>query len=373
MEFFPVIIKVVYAIIMILVIMTLAGYSVLAERKVASWIQGRVGPNRTSIPVIVAIPVIGPFLRNIGIFQPLADGIKFLFKEDPTPGHVNRFYYVLAPVLALVPALVTMVVLPFGVYYEDGVARPLVLANIDIGILFILAFGSLGVYGIVLAGWASNSKYPFFGGIRSSAQMISYELSLGMSILPAFLWASSPDGGGNLTLFSVVEAQKSLWLFIWQPLPALVFLTALFAETNRLPFDMPESETELVGGFHTEYGSFKFGLFFVAEYAHMVVGSAVFTLLFFGGWHFLPTFGVLPEWVVNPWANWGWFGSVVSVIWFIAKTLFLVFFFMWVRWTLPRFRYDQVMNIGWKYLVPLSVANIVIYSVVIALIDTLSR
>lgn len=373
MELLPVIIKVVYAILMITVVMTLAGYSVLAERKVASWIQGRVGPNRTSIPFIVAIPVIGPMLRNIGIFQPLADGIKFLFKEDPIPGHVNRFYYLLAPVLALVPALVTMVVLPFGVYFENGEAQPLMLGNVDIGILFILAVSSLGVYGIVLAGWSSNSKYPFFGGIRSSAQMISYELAMGLSILPVFLWASGPSGGGDLTLFSVVQAQESLWLFIWQPMPALIFLTALFAETNRLPFDMPESETELVGGFHTEYGSFKFGLFFVAEYAHMVIGSAVFTLLFFGGWHFLPTFGVLPDWVVNPWANWGWIGSVVSVLWFIAKTLFLVFFFMWIRWTLPRFRYDQVMNIGWKYLVPLAVANVVIYALVIALIDTLSR
>lgn len=360
-----ILLKVVYALLMIAVVMTLAGYSVLAERKVAGWIQGRVGPNRTALPLVSAIPVIGPMLASLGIWQPLADGVKFLFKEDPIPGHVKKLYYVLAPAIALVPALTIMVVLPFGAYWVDGVPRPLILADVDIGILLILAVSSLGVYGIVLAGWAANSKYPFFGGIRSSAQMISYELSLAMSILPVFMWANGPDGGsGGLTLFNVVMAQESLWLFIWMPLPALIFLISLFAETNRLPFDMPESETELVGGFHTEYGSFKFGLFFVGEYAHMLIGSAVFTILFFGGWNFLP-------FIPAPWADWGWFGAVCSVLWFIAKTLVLVFLFIWVRWTLPRFRYDQVMNIGWKYLVPLALANIVFYALVIALWDSL--
>lgn len=365
----PFLLKCAFAVTMIIVVMSLAGYSVLAERKIASWIQGRIGPNRTAFPGLSAIPVIGPLLVNLGIWQPLADGLKFLFKEDPFPSHVKRFYYAMAPILAVTPALVTMVVLPFGVYWENGVAHALILADLDIGILFIFAVSSLGVYGIVLGGWAANSKYPFLGAIRSSAQMISYELAMGMSILPVFMWANGPNALGDMSLQSVVVSQEGAWLFMWQPLSAFIFLVALFAETNRLPFDMPESETELVGGFHTEYGSFKFGLFFVAEYAHMIVGSAVFTLLFFGGWNFLPTFGVLPEWIVAPWAGWGWLGAVCSVAWFMAKTLFLVFFFIWIRWTLPRFRYDQVMDLGWKKLLPLALANIVVYAIVIAVID----
>ncbi|MEO0793945.1 MAG: complex I subunit 1 family protein [Verrucomicrobiota bacterium] len=359
-----------FAIAMIAVVMTFAGYSVLAERKVASWIQGRVGPNRTALPGVSAIPVIGTMMVRLGIWQPLADGVKFLFKEDPVPGHVNKLYYVLAPALAVVPALTTMVVMPFGQYTVDGVNHPLVLANVDIGILFIFAVSSLGVYGIVIGGWAANSKYPYFGGIRSSAQMISYELAMGMSILPVFMWANGPEAGvGGLNLFNVVQAQQECWLAIWMPLPAFIFLTSLFAETNRLPFDMPESETELVGGFHTEYGAFKFGLFFVGEYAHMIIGSAVFTILFLGGWNFLPTFGILPDWVADPWQHWGVFGSILSVLYFIGKTMFFVFFFMWVRWTLPRFRYDQVMNLGWKYLVPGALACIFIYALVIGLWD----
>lgn len=364
--------QIVFAVLMVVVVMTFAGYSVLAERKVASWIQGRVGPNRTALPGLSAIPILGPQLVRLGIWQPLADGVKFLFKEDPIPGHVNKFYYVLAPAIAVIPALTTMVVLPFGQYTVDGVTHPLVLANVDIGILFILAVSSLGVYGIVLGGWAANSKYPYFGGIRSSAQMISYELAMGMSILPVFMWANGPTGGvGGLTLYNVVTAQEGLWLAFWMPVPAFIFLTSLFAETNRLPFDMPESETELVGGFHTEYGAFKFGLFFVGEYAHMIVGSAVFSLLFLGGWNLLPTFGILPDWVADPWQYMpNWLGGPLSVIYFIGKTLFFVFFFMWIRWTLPRFRYDQVMNLGWKYLVPAALACIFIYAFIIGLWDT---
>ena len=208
------------------------------------------------------------------IFQPLADGLKFLFKEEIVPGHVNKFYYYLAPIVALVPALTTMTVLPFGEFLDsDGNAVPLILADLDIGILFILAVSSLGVYGIVLAGWSSNSKYPFLGGIRSSAQMISYELAMGLSLLPVFLWVSEPGtSASSLSLVEIVRSQNaSTWLLIIQPLSALIFLIALFAETNRLPFDMPESETDLVGGFHTEYGIFKFGIFLVSEYAHIVI------------------------------------------------------------------------------------------------------
>jgi NADH-quinone oxidoreductase subunit H len=356
--------KCVFAFLMVSVVMSMAGYSVLAERKVSAWMQGRVGPNRTVLPFVSHIPIIGPLLRGLGMFQPLADGLKFLFKEEIVPGHVNKVYYYMAPLVALVPALTTMTVLPFGEFVDsNGNKTPLILANLDVGILFILAVSSLGVYGIVLAGWSSNSKYPFLGGIRSSAQMISYELAMGLSLLPVFLWTSEPGSlVSSLSLVQIANSQSaSAWLLLVQPLSALIFLSALFAETNRLPFDMPESETDLVGGFHTEYGSFKFGIFFVAEYAHIVVGSAIFTLIFLGGWHFLP-------WMSDPWpAN--WIGTLLGIGWFLAKTAFLIFFFIWIRWTLPRFRYDQVMNLGWTKLLPLSLANLIFYVILITWID----
>ncbi len=356
--------KCVFAFLMVSVVMSMAGYSVLAERKVSAWMQGRVGPNRTVLPLVIHIPIIGPLLRGLGMFQPMADGLKFLFKEEIVPGHVNKVYYYMAPLVALVPALTTMTVLPFGEFIDsNGNRTPLILANLDVGILFILAVSSLGVYGIVLAGWSSNSKYPFLGGIRSSAQMISYELAMGLSLLPVFLWTSEPGSYvSSLSLVQIANSQSaSAWLLFVQPLSALIFLIALFAETNRLPFDMPESETDLVGGFHTEYGSFKFGIFFVAEYAHIVIGSAIFTLIFLGGWHFLP-------WMSDPWpAN--WIGTLLGIGWFLAKTVFLIFFFIWIRWTLPRFRYDQVMNLGWTKLLPLSLANLIIYVILITWID----
>ena len=356
--------KVTYAVVMVSVVMSIAGYTVLAERKVCAWMQGRVGPNRTVLPFVSAIPIIGPFLRGLGIFQPLADGLKFLFKEEIVPGHVNKFYYYLSPIVALVPALTTMTVLPFGEFTNaDGHTTPLVLANVDLGILFIFAISSLGVYGIVLAGWSSNSKYPFLGGIRSSAQMISYELAMGLSVLPVFLWVNAPGmTESGLSLVSIVNSQENApWLVLIQPFSAFLFLIALFAETNRLPFDMPESETDLVGGFHTEYGSFKFGIFFVAEYAHVVIGSAIFTTLFLGGWHFLP-------WVADPWAP-GLIGSLLGLGWFLAKTFCLIFFFIWVRWTLPRFRYDQVMNLGWAKLLPLALVNLIFYVILVTYLD----
>jgi NADH-quinone oxidoreductase subunit H len=357
-------IKVVFALMMIGAVMTMAGYSVLAERKVSAWMQGRVGPNRTVLPIIGSIPILGPFLQGLGIFQPLADGLKFLFKEEIVPGHVNKIYYYLAPIIALVPALTTMTVLPFGEFFtEAGETIPLMLADLDVGILFILAVSSLGVYGIVLAGWSSNSKYPFLGGIRSSAQMISYELAMGLSLLPIFLWVSKPGVEvSGLSLVEIVNSQhQAMWLLLVQPVSALIFLIALFAETNRLPFDMPESETDLVGGFHTEYGSFKFGIFFVAEYAHIVIGSAIFTIIFLGGWHFLP-------WMSDPWpAN--WVGTILGVGWFLTKTIGLIFFFIWIRWTLPRFRYDQVMDLGWTKLLPLALANLLFYIILVTWLD----
>ena len=242
------------------------------------------------------------------------------------------------------------------------------LAPLDIGILFILAVSSLGVYGVVLAGWSSNSKYSFLGSIRSSAQMISYELSLGLSIFPLFLWLNAPGTAGGLGLGAVVDYQNNLWFLFTQPLSALLFLVAIFAETNRLPFDMAESETDLVGGFHTEYGCFKFGIFFVAEYAHIVIGSAVFALLFLGGWHFLPEVGILAG-MANPWPD-GWGGAVLSTLWFLVKIVALIVFFVLIRWTIPRFRYDQVMKLGWTILLPLAIANLLINAIVIAIVDS---
>ncbi|MFP6901683.1 MAG: complex I subunit 1 family protein [Opitutales bacterium] len=351
-------IKILYGILVLGALLTFAGYAVLAERKVSAWIQGRVGPNRTSLPILGDIPILGTFLRRLGIFQPLADGLKFFVKEEICPGHVIRFHYHLAPVLALIPALTIMALVPFGEYVsETGTAAvTLILADLDVGILLIFALSSMGVYGIVLAGWASNSKYPFLGSVRSSAQMISYELAMGLSVLPVFLWVNEPGSVGGLSLVHVVEWQAGgWWLVFTQPISALVFLVALFAETNRLPFDMPESETDLVGGFHTEYGAFKFGIFFIAEYAQVIVGSAIFVVLFLGGWHFLPG-------LENPWPV-GWLGAALSVIWFLLKTCLLVFFFIWVRWTLPRFRYDQVMKLGWGKLLPLALANLLFYAI----------
>ncbi|MDB2310795.1 MAG: NADH-quinone oxidoreductase subunit H [Opitutae bacterium] len=360
----PFTLPIVFAVAMISVFMGLCSYSVLAERKVSSWIQGRTGPNRTRLPLLGHIPILGNILTRLGIFQPVADGLKFLFKEEITPGHVKTTYYYLAPVLALAPALTTMVVLPFGRYVDpSGVVQPLVLANLDVGMLFILGVSSLGVYGIVLAGWSSNSKYPFLGAIRASAQMVSYELAMGLAILPVFMWSAAPGSDYGLSLFGVVESQSGwLWLAFWQPLSALIFLVAVFAETNRLPFDMAESETDLVGGFHTEYGCFKFGLFFVAEYAHVIMGSALFVILFLGGWNFLPGFA-------DPWGD-STFGAVLSVLWFTGKVFAMIFFFIWVRWTLPRFRYDQVMALGWKILLPLAIGNLIFNTLLIALRDT---
>ena len=346
----------------------------LIERKVSAWMQGRHGPNR-AIPFWIAwVPIIGPLLQRLGVFHLMADGGKMFFKEDPIPGHVNKFYFVLAPILAMIPALTTVSVVPFGAYVDAaGQLVPLILADVDVGLLALFAVSSLGVYALILAGWASNSKYPFLGGVRASAQLISYELSMTLSILPVFLWVNAPGGSGTLSLFAVVQAQSGpwhawsgLWFIFTMPVAALIFLISLFAETNRLPFDMAEGEADLVGGFHTEYGSLKWGLFFVAEYSHMLIGSGVFVLLFLGGWNPLP-------WL--PLATFaGWLGlagnplvvGALSLVIFLSKVLFFVFLFMWVRWTVPRFRYDQVMKLGWQKLLPLAIGNLIVYALVIA-------
>lgn len=371
----------------ILVLFPLAAACSMAERKISAWLQGRPGPNRTIAPILAWVPGIG-ILQRLGLFQLAADGGKFTFKEDPVPGHVNKFYFILAPILAMIPALSTVVVVPFGAYFAtvngQTILTPIVLANVDVGLLAVFAVSSLGVYAVILAGWASNSKYPFLGGVRASAQLISYELSMTLSVLPVFLWINAPGGEGTLSLFRVVELQSgtglawdSVWYVFYFPLSAFIFLVALFAETNRQPFDMPESESDLVGGFHTEYGAFKWSLFFVAEYCHMIVGSAVFILLFFGGWNPLPglPLGTLVNWLAGftPWVAHPLVMGLIGIGIFLGKICTSIFVFMWVRWTLPRFRYDQVMNIGWKKLLPLSIGNLIFYTLGIALLAYLKK
>jgi NADH-quinone oxidoreductase subunit H len=364
----------------IAVVFPIAGACSLAERKVSAWIQGRPGPNR-ALPFWIAwVPVLAPILQKLGIFHLAADGGKLLFKEDPVPGNVNKFYFILAPIIAIIPAFTTVVFVPFGAYInEAGRVIPLILANLDIGLLGVFAVSSLGVYSLILAGWASNSKYPFLGGVRASAQLISYELSMTLSVIPVFLWINAPGQPGTLSLAKVVEFQSlpgllgGAWFVFLMPLSAFLFLVALFAETNRQPFDMPESEADLVGGFHTEYGSFKWSLFFVAEYAHMTIGSAIFVLLFLGGWNPLPwvPLEMVVGWLsgLGEWAAHPLFVGILSISIFLGKVLFFIFFFMWVRWTLPRFRYDQVMKMGWQILLPLSIANLIFYTIAIAFIQ----
>ena len=329
------------------VVQGLVAYSVLAERKISAWIQDRVGPNRTAPPFMKYVPVLGPMLTRLGVFQPLADGLKFLLKEDFTPANVRKIYFWLAPALAVIPAMMTVAVIPFG---SQLGAQKMVMADLNVGILYTFGIVSLGVYGIVLAGYAANSKYPFLGGIRSSAQMISYELSMGMSVIPVLMIV------GSLNLSSIIGWQAAHgWLALYSPLSFFIFLVASFAETNRLPFDLPEAETELVGGYHTEYSSMKFALFFLAEYSNMVSSSAMMVTLFFGGW-------TLPFWGLDHAATSLGMG-IVQIFVFLAKMLFFMVVFIWVRWMFPRFRYDQLMDLGWRRFLPLALVNILITAV----------
>ncbi len=369
------------------VVLPMVSYTVYAERKVSALIQDRIGPNRVGLP----LTLFGAKkdLSIFGLFQPIADAVKLLIKEDFTPNHVNKFYYWLAPVLGVAPALITLAVIPFGsVLNLDPIlvplgqklgidlgfgAIPMVIANVDIGVLFIFAIASVGVYGIVLAGWSANSKYPFLGSIRSSSQMISYELSLGLSVIPIFLLV------GNLNLSTIVQYQiENGWLILpfgphgftlqrfllWIPMiiSFIVFTVAMFAETNRLPFDLPEAEQELVGGYHTEYSSMKFALFFLGEYAAMIAGSSVIVTLFFGAWH-LP---FIPDGNVGGFA--GIFWGLVNIASFFGKVAVLLIFFIWVRWTLPRFRYDQLMKLGWYFFFEVALANIFLAAIILALV-----
>jgi NADH-quinone oxidoreductase subunit H len=333
--------------IVIGIVQGLVAYSVLAERKISAWIQDRVGPNRCAPPFAKHIPVLGPFLTRIGFFQPLADGLKFMFKEDFTPAGVKKIYFFLAPAVAVIPAMLTVAVIPFG--SQIG-AQKMVIADLNVGILYTFGIVSMGVYGIVLAGYAANSKYPFFGGIRSSAQMISYEISMGMSVIPVLLIV------GNLNLSQIIAWQSTHgWLVVYAPLAFIIFMVASFAETNRTPFDLPEAETELVGGYHTEYSSMKFALFFLAEYSNMVSSSAMMVTLFFGGW-------TLPFWGLDrPAQSLGM--GIAHILIFLAKMLFFMVVFIWVRWMFPRFRYDQLMDLGWRRFLPLALVNILITAI----------
>ena len=305
------------------------------------------------------IPFLGKFLQKNGLMQLAADGLKFLLKEEPLPSHVNKFWYTLAPVMSLAPVLIAACAVPFGFFESGGKPAALAAADFDLSLIFVLALGSLGVFGAVMAGWSSNSKFSYLGGVRASAQMVSYEIVMMLSFIPVVLWIA-PNSASPLSLFELGLSQEGMWNVVKFPLSALLFLVALFAETNRLPFDMMESETDLVSGFHTEYGSFKFGLFFMGEYGHMVVDSSVFVCVFLGAWSPLPG-------ISYP-LGWGWLAAVLSAATFLAKIAFMIFFFVWVRWTLPRFRYDHVMNLCWGKLLPLSVANLVFYMLLAAFI-----
>lgn len=356
----------------LLVVLHAVAYLVLAERKVSAYMQDRIGPNR-----------VGPF----GIFQPLVDGVKMFIKEDILPTHVDRAFYIIAPAVAVATALLAFAIVPFGptaappdpvsmdrLYREYDALQPknftteqerefekheyelrqdeyrkhynyVIAPGIDIGILFAFSISSLAVYGIILGGWSSNNKYSMLGSLRSSAQIISYEIPLGLSIVGILLFS------GSLNLEKIINWQSNNgWNILWHPLAFFIFLTSVFAECNRLPFDLPEAEQELVGGYHTEYSSIKFGLFFLAEYTHMITTSFLLAVLFLGGWH-LP-FGLT--------AGEGWFPHVMKLIAIIGKATFFILLYMVVRWTLPRFRFDQLMGIAWKALIPLAILNLVV-------------
>lgn len=317
---------VVIAIVMLLTV----SYLVYFERKIAAWAQNRIGPNR-----------VGP----AGIFQPFADVLKLLLKEDIVPTAANKYMHTLAPMIALFVAFSTFAVLPIGPSFTVfGKVFSFVVADVNIGILYVLALTSVGVYAITFSGWSSGSKYSLLGGIRSSAQMISYEISMGFSVAGVILLAES------LRPIAIVNAQSGwMWNIVLQPIGFITFLVSAFAETNRLPFDLPEAEPELVGGYHTEYSSMKFAAFFLSEYANMIISSALIVTLYLGGWQ-IPYLEMLnlPAGLV----------VTLQVAAFIFKLVFIMFFFIWVRWSIPRFRYDQLMNIGWKVMFPLSLLNL---------------
>ncbi|HET6510722.1 MAG TPA: NADH-quinone oxidoreductase subunit NuoH [Candidatus Kapabacteria bacterium] len=323
--------------IVLFVVLTAVSYLVLLERWVSAWIQDRIGPNR-----------VGP----LGLLQPLADVLKLLLKEDIVPAQAQGWFHWIAPVISITIAFSVLAVVPFGNVLPIGGnnIQMTIASGIDVGVLYIIALTSVGVYGITLAGWSSGSKYSLLGGLRSSAQMISYELTLGLGLISVIIMT------GSLDLNTIIVSQADgAWNILRAPIGFMLFLISSFAETNRQPFDLPEAEPELVGGYHTEYSSMKFALFFLAEYANMITASAVMTVLFLGGWHvpFIDQLG-LPDLVVG----------ILQILAFALKTIGFLFFFIWVRWSIPRFRYDQLMNLGWKVLLPIGIANVMLTAVI---------
>ncbi len=331
--------------VIFLISLTVAAYSTLAERKIAGYLQDRVGPNRA-----------GPG----GMFQPLADGLKMFFKEEIIPTDSSKALFILGPSLALLTSLIGSAVIPWGesIQIADRLVS-LQIADVNVGILYIFGVVSLGVYGIMIGGWASNNKFSLMGAIRAASQSISYEIPMGLSII-ALLMATN-----TLSMKEIAEQQHGMnWNIFYQPLGFIIFLVCSFAETNRTPFDLPECETELVGGYHTEYSGFKMGAFMFAEYLNMFLASAVMSTLYFGGYNYPGM-----DWVNSMLGP--LFGPLIGMGVLLVKIFAFIFFFMWVRWTVPRFRYDQLMNLGWKVLIPLAIANIVITGIVITIFDKL--
>ncbi|MBM3998203.1 MAG: NADH-quinone oxidoreductase subunit NuoH [Planctomycetes bacterium] len=333
-------------------LMTAAAYLVLLERRMAAWFQDRIGPNRVGIPLTR--------IRLWGLGQPLADGGKFILKEEYTPAHVDRTMYVLAPISILTAALAVFAVIPFGgalpsldvggLGWEHPV--PLVVApGADIGLVYVFALNSIAVYGVILGGWASNNKYSLLGGLRSSAQLIAYELPLGLAILGVVL----ASGSLNLDAIILSQASTGTWLAFSQPLGFVIFVVAAFAEAARLPFDLPECEQELIGGYHTEYSGIKLLLFLVAEFLHMITAAFLIVILFLGGWHLWGLTGATAE------TN--WLTALLRTAVLLGKTLLVILFFMWVRWSWPRFRFDQLMAFAWKLLLPLGLAHFLVIAV----------
>lgn len=348
MDYDLVIEKTVLALVVFTFTLLIAMYSTYFERKFAAWFQDRVGPNRT-----------GP----LGLLQPLADGVKFFTKEEFIPSSSNKLLFILGPCLFMLTSLMTSVVIPWGLPLTlfDRIIS-LQVADLNIGILYVFAVVSVGVYGIMIGGWASNNKFSLLGAVRASSQMISYEVAMGLSIIAILMMT------GSLNLSTIVSQQHGFWQngwFSWnvftQPLAFLVFLICAFAECNRTPFDLPEAEAELIGGYHTEYSSMKLGMYMFAEYVNMFVSSTIIATVFFGGYNYPGM-----DWIQENFVN---LGSILSILALFAKIFFFIFFFIWVRWTLPRFRYDQLMNLGWKKLIPLAIFNIIVTAIVVILKD----
>lgn len=336
-------------------LMTSAAYLVLLERRFCAWMQDRRGPNRVGLPLSVFNPRWKD-VRLFGLGQPLADGVKFILKEEYTPAHVDRRLFILAPIVILAAALAVFAAVPFGSVLpkdvggagREGPIELVAAPGLNVGLIYVFALSSVAVYGVILGGWASNNKYSFLGGLRSSAQLIAYELPLGLGILGVVLATGSLDLGEIIS----AQAKSGWWYFFMQPLGCLVFVVAAFAEAARLPFDLPECEQELIGGYHTEYSGIKLLLFLVAEFLHMILASFLIVILFFGGWHL---------WIVTGSGDdVGWFTALARVVVLGGKVLLVVMGFMLVRWSWPRFRFDQLMSLAWKVMLPLGIVNFIV-------------